>query len=197
MRRLTVLLLILLFSKYLSAQEKLFDISFLGKKIGDLKIERIEISPIRETINSINEIAIKSMIINRWSKTILNTLWENKTLIESDFTYKSESVFLKVKTIFNKNHYLIKTDSVQKILRCEPIKCSTNRLFFEEPKNQTHVYSERLTKFLPLAKLGNNEYSFTADDGAVNIYKYRNGGLYEIEIRKRIGTGYVRLVTKN
>jgi hypothetical protein len=194
MNKFSVLLLILFLSKSLSAQEKLFDVSFLGKKIGDLRIERIELSPIKEAINSINEIAIKSMIINRWSKTILNTLWENKVLIESDYKFKSESAVARVITIFNKNHYLVKNDSIQKILRCEPIKCTTNRLFFEEPKNHTHVYSERLTKFLPLSKYGASDYGFTADDGTVNIYKYRNGNLYEIEIRKKIGTGYVRLV---
>ncbi len=194
MNKFALLLSVILFSKSLSAQQKLFDVSLFGKKVGDLKIERIELSPIRETIKMINEIAIKSIMINRWSKTLLNTLWENKVLIDSDYDFKSESASMKVRMFFNKTHYGVKTDTSNAILNCGPIKCTTNRLFFEEPINHTHVFSEKFTKYFPLKKYAANEYGFTVSDGTVNIYKYKNGNLYEIEIRKPFGTGYVRLV---
>lgn len=65
-----------------------------------------------------------------------------------------------------------------------PINFSTIGLYFIEPKALTNIFSDNLGKFYNLTQVSNGVYECKTDDGLKNIYKYRNGNLYELELRQ-------------
>jgi len=190
--------LALLFFYFLSVtstvfgQKQAYEVFIFGKKIGDLKIDRITGTPQKEIINMFTDINAKVLLVNKWSKTLVNATFENNILTYCNFNSETESARQNVKSVYDRIKYNVQRGAEKTILNCAPITCSTVHLFYHEPVKVTHVFSERYAQMIPLQQLKPSEYSFKVPDGAVNIYKYRNGVLHEIELKKTIGTAYVR-----
>lgn len=70
---------------------------------------------------------------------------------------------------------------------------SSINLYFAEPIGRTSIFSERLGAFTPFKKTGEGVYECKLDNGVNNIYRYRNGELYELEISKGASV-FMRLV---
>lgn len=67
------------------------------------------------------------------------------------------------------------------------------RLFFEEPLNQTQVYSEDWGQMLPLKKIGPGRYQVEIPSDKPNEYKYEGGRMVELITHTSIGKARVLL----
>ncbi len=88
------------------------------------------------------------------------------------------------------DNYIIRRDTVAEVVK-EPINFSSMELYFSEPVNVPKVFSERMGEFAAFTKTAPGEYMNKIKD-VTNIYRYRNGLLYEVEIRKALGSVFLR-----
>ena len=61
---------------------------------------------------------------------------------------------------------------------------SAIQLYFNEPKGKGKIFSERLGQFCSFIKTAEGEYECKLANGVSNIYRYKNGVLYELEMSK-------------
>lgn len=199
MKYFNCLVLIVLLSSFghkILAQRYSFDIFILGKKVGEINTERTVESVGMEIFKMITDINTKPLWINKWSKTLVDAVFENKVLQSCSYFGETESTKLTVKSHKENTQYIVQKDAVKSSLKYNAISCSTVSLFYHEPVGVTQVYSERLGMMVPLNQHRPSEYTFVVPDGSVNIYKYVNGKLNEIELKKPIGTATIKLVKR-
>ena len=74
-----------------------------------------------------------------------------------------------------------------------PVDCSTVKLFFQEPCDTNKIFSERLGEYRLIKKTGEGVYEAEMKDGLTYIYRYKNGKLTELEMRKGLlGSVFLR-----
>ena len=174
---------LLLFSTFLSAQTHTYQIELFDKIIGTTVVERIE--------KGNGEVEYK---LN--SKSDVNILFTHKTSSMSfDIMYKDGKLFssycknvkdgiTEVTTIASEGTpYIIKKG--EDILQStQPLDFSTIQLYFVEPKGRTKIFSERLGKLCDFVNIATGEYECKLANGVKNIYRYKHGMLYELEMSK-------------
>lgn len=73
------------------------------------------------------------------------------------------------------------------------VDCSTVQLFFAEPCDAHNIFSERSGEFIPVRKMREGTYEADMKEGITYFYHYKNGKLFELEIKKRLlGSVYLR-----
>ena len=119
-------------------------------------------------------------------------LYSHRKLISSVSKNKrnDESHFVSVKK--QSDSYLIVRDGEQLCFKPD-ISFSSILLFYEEPKKQTEVFSERLGEYRPMKCVAPHEYEVDMKDGDTYIYRYQNGKLLELEMKKGLlGAAFLR-----
>lgn len=97
-----------------------------------------------------------------------------------------------VNILWEATRYVIKKGS--EILHLnQQLDFSTINLYFAEPVGKTSIFSERLGAFTAFKKTAEGVYECKLDNGVNNIYRYRNGVLYELEMSKGASV-FMRLV---
>jgi hypothetical protein len=76
--------------------------------------------------------------------------------------------------------YVYEDDEVSKIITA-PSNMTAMQLYFQEPKNGDHVFSERFCDSYPV-ELEGLAYKIDFPGGSTNKYYYKNGLCYQIEI---------------
>ncbi len=90
------------------------------------------------------------------------------------------------------NSYLIVRDGEQLCFKPDII-FSSIQLYYEEPKKQKEVFSERLGEYRPMKCVAPHEYEVDMKGGITYTYRYGNGKLLELEMRKGLlGSAYLR-----
>ncbi len=179
------LLLPLLFmvSLAISAQKHKYDVELFGKKIGETIVERID--------KGNGEVEFKL-----YSNSEVNILFTHKTsLMNFDIVYKDGKLFsgyvknvkdgvTEIVTLtWQGTKYVIKKG--EEILNFNQLlDFSSIQLYFVEPKGKTRIFSERMGQLCNFVKTAEGVYECKLANGVTNIYKYRNGRLYELEISK-------------
>lgn len=92
----------------------------------------------------------------------------------------------------NGRYQLIEGRDTQQ-LNHSSISYSMLMLYFQEPVQQTQVYSDAFQKFLTIKKAGDHAYRVDLPDGNHNIYRFKDGICYEIEVHRTMYT----IVMKN
>ncbi len=139
-----------------------------------------------------------------------------KLFITVNFSYKLNCVykdgiflFSSVSTFVNgsqhssttaskidKTTYVLKNSGHEKRI-FKPISYSGIKLYFEEPKNVTEVFSEFYNSFNPLQKIKNQVYQLTnTENGYISEYYYQNGILQKAIIHHEIMTFSLEKTTK-
>lgn len=179
------LLLPLFFLSFLSlsAQKHVFDIELFGKKIGETIVERID--------KGNGEVQFKLK-----SNSEVNILFSRKTsVMDFDVHYKDGKLFSayckSVKdgvtevttTAWDGTKYLIKKGE-EVFHLSQAIDLTAIQLYFIEPKGKAKIFSERIGQFCSFIKSTEGVYECKMANGVINIYRYKGGALYELEMSK-------------
>ncbi len=190
--RLRYLLLFLSLSLHSFSQKVSFDIFLFGNKIGQSNIER-----------NIKNDSITTYTLQ--SNSEAHIFFTTRTLsLHYDIVYKYGILFssyskhtrneeLHINTITRQNNnYLMVRDNQSYCIKPD-IDCSAVKLFFGEPCNVQHIFSERLGEWRPIKKTGEGTYEADMSEGITYYYHYKNGKLIELEMKKGLlGSVYLR-----
>ena len=143
------------------------------------------------TLNSKSEATV--FFVTRRIGLTYNIVYKHNRLISS-YSKSTRNEVVEITTIkWENNSYLL--NRVDGSFCIKPVvDCSTVKLFFAEPCNAGQVLSERMGEFRSLVKTGEGVYKADMQDGLTYFYRYKNGILTELEMRKgMLGSVYLRL----
>jgi hypothetical protein len=184
--------LFLLLSIFSSAQKITFDIFLFGSKIGQTTVEKIvkNDSITNYLLNSKSEARI--FFVTRKIELHYDILYKRNQLASS-FSRSIRNGELHVTNIrWQGNKYVVDREDGSFNLN-SLVNCSTVKLFFAEPCDPSKILSERMGEFRYIKKTKEGTYEAEMQDGLTYIYKYQNGKLAELEMRKgMLGSAYLR-----
>lgn len=172
-----------LFSLSLFAQKHIYEIHLFGKKIGQTIVERID--------KGNGEVQFKLQ-----SKSDVNILFTHKTsVMNTEVNYKDgkmissycknvkDGVIEIVSVAWNGTKYMIKKG--EEVLQLNQVlDFSSIQLYYVEPIGKTKIFSERIGQICSFVKTAEGEYECKLANGITNIYRYKKGVLYELEMSK-------------
>jgi hypothetical protein len=167
----------------LSAQKHFYDVELFGKKIGTTVVERIDKGndEVEYKLNSNSEVSI--LFTKKTSVMVMDVVYKNGQLFSSYVKNVKDDVTEVVTIIWDGAKYVIKKGE-ETFTQNQPVNFSNVLLYFSEPKGRTVVFSERLGQFCHFTFPGPAIYECKLNNGVDNIYRYRAGVLYELEMSK-------------
>ncbi len=182
MRKFLLPVLIML-SMVLSSQKRVYDIELFGKKIGATTIEKIDkgTGEIQYKLNSSSQVDI--LFTHKTSSMNFDIVYKDGKLLSSYCKNVKDGVTEIVTIAWNGTKYVIKKG--EEVLQLtSPIHVSAIQLYFNEPLDGTRIFSERMGVFCTLFKKAEGIYESKTENGVTNIYRYKKGLLYELEMSK-------------
>jgi hypothetical protein len=170
-----------------------YDVILFGDKIGSLTAVR-NVKPdstVEYHVASSSE--AKVLWVNKKSKLNSDVVFKGGKLQSSLVKNITEEAEKEIRILWDKAKYIIEKGN-ETIVCTENICYTTTMLYFWEPKNINRIFSERVGIFVKLMKNSDGNYEMTMPDGVTSIFKYRNGIAYEIELKKTLGSVYLKLV---
>ena len=114
--------------------------------------------------------------------------YRNDTLISSELFRKvNNRVSLNQRLVKKGLGYEIFRPDQYKTLEVGNIQINLTRLFLQEPKGTTRVFSDRFTQWVPLTQTGPHRYEVALPNGSRTIFSYRDGQCHNV---LSIGTFY-------
>ncbi len=190
MRAIVLLLVSLSFGWNATAQNFKYEVILMNKKIGDMSVTKTN-SDVgdRYILNSAS--MAKVLFIKQSSKVNFDVLFNGGHLVKS--TYISEKDDDNIITKVQKENDLYKVNSNEALSHVkEKIVFSSIMLYFKEPVGVSKIFVERIGGFVPLTKSGVNQYEYLQPDGTKSIYTYKAGVLHQIELKRGMGSVYIR-----
>jgi hypothetical protein len=175
------------------AQKLTYNIFLFGNKIGQSVIER-NVKSTDETDYTLNSASEAHIFFTTRKITLHYDIVFRNDLFFSSYSKHTRNDEVQV-TYINRvgNNYKVTRNKEQFVLN-GLIDCSTVKLFYVEPCSETRILSERLGEFRIVKKTGPGTYEAEMSDGITYIYRYKDGKLTELEMRKGIlGSIYMRL----
>jgi len=178
---LTTLLVLFMFLCF--AQKRSYDVVLFGKKIGSTIVERIDKGNgvVDYKLTSSSEVDV--LFSKKTSYMNYDVVYKDGKLISAYVKNVKDGVTEIVNIIWEGTQYMIKKGAEMLHLN-QQLDFSTIHLYFTEPVNRTRIFSERLGQYCNFTKLAEGVYQCKLDNGVSNIYRYRNGILYEMEMSK-------------
>jgi hypothetical protein len=191
MKGLLSLLLLIAFT-ITQAQKNVYDIFLFGNKIGQTVVERKDDGKgtVHFTLRSKSEANL--LFTKKTSEMTFDITYLNGKLISAYTQSIKDGVTEISNIIWQGTQYLIKKGA-QILHLSNPIDFSSIHLYFTEPKERTRIFSERMGEYCTFTKIAEGVYECKLANGVNNIYRYRNGVLYELEISKGASV-FLRLV---
>lgn len=168
-----------------------YEIVLFGKNIGKGTAKKIVKADGTVHYYLYTKANAKVMMKERTNMSEINLYYKNNVLQNGTLKKEKDGEWQNVDYKYNGNKYIITNDG-KTIEETKPIKYTTTSFFFEEPKNITEAYVERLQIFVPINKESEGVYS-TKVDGGTNYYTYKNGKLVEFKTKQGI-TIYMNLL---
>lgn len=183
---------LLLLINYCFAQKRNYDVILFGKKIGSTTVERIDKGNgiVNYKLTSSSEVEI--LFSKKTSYMNSDVFFKDGKLYSSYVKNIKDGVTEITNVLWEATKYIIKKGS--EVLHLDKqLDYSSINLYFSEPVGRTSIFSERLGVFTTFKKTAEGVYECKLDNGVNNIYRYRNGELYELEISKGASV-FMRLV---
>lgn len=184
-------LLFLFLSSTVVAQTRVYDVELFGKKIGTSTIERTDEGngEVRYQLNSSSK--INTFFVNKSSVMNFDVMYKDGRLL-SAYCKDVKDGLTKITTVlWDGMKYVIKKEGEDLQLN-QLIDFSAIQLYFMEPAGKTKIFSERLGTFCDFLKENDGVYSCKLGN-VDNIYRYKNGVLYELEMSRGVSV-FMRLV---
>lgn len=178
------------------SQSLKMDVIFRGDKVGWTHVSKTKQADGKIFYELKSESNASFMLMKRAIKTHLTSTYENGMLVSCVSKYEvNGKLDSYVNAKWDGTKYNIETDR-GKFTQTTKVSYSVLMLYFLEPTKKAEVWSERIGAMLALVSLGNNQYQFknAIKGGAENIYKFKNGQLYEVEMSTPVGASYMRVV---
>ena len=175
------------------AQKLTYNIFLFGSKIGQSVVER-DIKSGSETDYTLNSASEAHIFFTTRRITLHYDIVFKDDIYFSSYSKHTRNDELQITTITrNGNSYTVKRNNENFIVN-GLVNCSTIKLFYAEPCSENHMLSERLGEFRSVKKTAPGTYEAEMSDGITYIYRYKDGKLVELEMRKGIlGSIYLRL----
>lgn len=167
----------------LSAQKHIYNIELFGKKIGQTIVERIDKGngEIQFKLQSNSEVNI--LFTHKTSDMHTEASYKDGKLISSYCKNVKDGVTEIVSVAWNGTKYIIKKG--EEVLQLTPLlDFSSIQLYFNEPNGRAKIFSERVGQLCDFIKTAEGVYECKMNNGVLNIYRYKNGVLYELEMSK-------------
>ncbi|MBP6732810.1 MAG: hypothetical protein KA149_12165 [Chitinophagales bacterium] len=173
----------LILSLVVVAQKKTYDVELFGKKIGSTVVERIDKGGgvVQYKLSSNSEVNI--LFTHKTSIMVFDITYKDGKLLSSYCKNVKDDVTEIVTLTWEGTRYVIKKG--EEILQLNHmVDFSAIQLYFIEPLGKSKIFSERLGEFCSFIKKSEGVYECKLASGVTNIYKYKNGMLYEMEMSK-------------
>lgn len=176
-------LVFLMFTLFVSAQKRSYNIELFGKKIGQTIVERIDKGngEINYKLSSNSEANL--LFTKKTSTMNFDILYKDGKYISSYCKNVKDGVAEIVTIAWNGTKYMIKKGEEAFNLN-QQLDFSAIQLYFSEPVGKGKIFSERLGEFCSFIKTSEGEYVCKLENGVTNTYRYKNGMLYELEMSK-------------
>lgn len=186
------LVLLVLILQQLNGQIRMYDVVLFGNKIGTCQVERIDNGNGEVQFKLYSESEYSNFLINRSSLMHFDVVYKNGKLFSAYCKNVKNEVMEITTVLWDGMKYVIKKGE-QTLQLSQPIDYSAIQLYFTEPDGKSSIFSERLGAYCEFTKTRAGEYLCELGNGVDNIYRYRNGVLYELEMSKGASV-YMRLV---
>ncbi|HWB63982.1 MAG TPA: DUF6134 family protein [Chitinophagales bacterium] len=177
-----------------SAQKLTYGIYLFGGRIGESVIDRTVVndSVTHYTLHSSSEAHIFFSV--RKIQLHYDVYFKNGFLFSSYSKHVRNDEVQLTNISLDGNHYNVTINGKNLCITGGLINCSTIRLFYNEPCSTDKMLSERLGEFRQVRKTGEGTYEADMSEGITYIYRYKNGKLIELEMKKGfLGSVYLRL----
>lgn len=172
-----------LFALTLSAQKHVFVVELFGKKIGQTIVERIDKGKgeIEFKLHSVSDVNI--FFTHKSQNLVFDVVYRDGKLFSSYCKNIKDDVTEVVTMTWEGTRYIIKKG--EEVLQlAQLIDFSAVQLYYVEPKGRPRIFSERVGEFCNFIKKSEGVYECKMANGVTNIYRYKNGALYELEMSK-------------
>ena len=151
-----------------------------GDKIGNININR-------KTNNNITEYFFESNVKLRFIISIevydkMKVIFQGPHMLEAQL-YRTLNGKVKVNNLatWNGSYYDMKNKDNEKSTIKQMITLATANLYYTEPKNISHVFSEKFQQMIPIKPIGNKKYTLELPGGNKTTYSYANGVCQMVE----------------
>ena len=184
--------ILIVFSLALQAQKHLYDVELFGKKIGSTTVERIDKGNGEIEIKLSSNTEVNILFSHKTSVMNMDVVYKNGQLISSYVKNVKDDVTEVANVLWDGAKYVIKKGEETFTLK-QVVDFSSSVLYFIEPVGRPLIFSERLGRFCSFKTLSAGVYECKLDNGVDNIYRYKNGVMYELEMSKGASV-FMRLV---
>lgn len=190
--RLKFLFLLLSLSSFSFSQKVSFDVFLLGNIIGHTNVEKRVLNDSITTYTLQSNTEAHIFFTHRILSLHYDIVYKRGVLFSS-YSRHTRNAELHINTITRQqNNYLMVRDNQSFCIKPD-IDCSFVQLFFAEPCNVHHAFSERLGEWRPIKKTSEGNYEADMSEGITYYYHYKNGQLVELEMKKGLlGSVYLR-----
>lgn len=190
-KRLLSILFICIFVDLSLAQQHQYDIWLMNKKIGSALVSKTIEEGGKERYKMLSQAAARVLFIQQSSEVTFDVLFKGGQLFSSLYKIVKEDDKTHTTVLHNASKYHV-TSTLGNRSFSGTVSISSIQLYFREPVGVQQVFVERIGDFLPLTKTATGVYEYTLPDGIRNIFRYRNGMLYEMEVKKGMGSVFMR-----
>lgn len=183
MKLLPVLLALFIYNQEAKCQKLTYDVILFGKKIGYTTVERFVKSEGEVEYKLLNSSEANVLFTKKTSYMNFDVHYKNGIMQSSYAKNVKDGVTEIVTVALKETKYLIEKGE-EKLQYTKPINFSSILLYFNEPINQSNIFSERIGDFCRFVKTGEHKYECKLANGVNNIYTYSNGILAELEMNK-------------
>jgi len=182
MKRILLYILInVVFLNVVVSQERVYNVFFLGNKIGEVLVNKqVENNKRIYFFNSKTD--FQYLFVKMKTKATTDLVYENDVLLEANVLRIKNEEKEELNYRFKNKKYIVSGKKEDYYID-KKIKYCTANFFFEEPVNVEEVFVERFDYFVKIINLGNHQYK-TYVDGGTNVYTYKNGVLQGVVSKK-------------
>jgi hypothetical protein len=171
-------------------QEHRFDILLMNKKIGTTTIKKV-LENGGERYHLWSQTVAKVMFIKQESEINFDVFFKEGHLVSSLYKIVKDGENLETKVTRSAQQYQVVGTKGNRVFSAS-VPMSSVHLYFKEPAGVSKVFIERLGDFVNLVKKSAGEYEYVLPDGIRNIYRYKDGKLFELEVKRGAGSVYLR-----
>lgn len=174
----------------LKAQKKLYDVFFMGSKVGSMTIERKAEGNVEYYhLRSWSEAGFLAM--KRSNSVEMRSTYKNGKLLSSFArVITNGEVESYASAVWDGQRYQVQTDK-EKFSVDEQADFSVVKFYFEEPQTP-RIFAERIGRFVPLYSPRQGVYQYRLPSGDLNIYTYLNGELQDVTVKRSLGTAQIK-----
>lgn len=177
-------------AKPLLAQKKLYDVFFMGTRVGSMTIER-RVEGNMEFYDLRSHSSANLLLTQRENEVEMRSIYKNGQLISSfSKVTNNGEVESYASATWDGQKYHVQTEK-GKFTVDEPADFSVVKFYFFEP-NTDKIFTERIGRFVPLYSPSKGIYQYRLPSGDLNIYTYKNGILTDVTVKRNIGSAQIK-----